>query len=417
MISRMLSVVSSFSLIVLVSGCGSNSAIVDTGQLAKESGRKSLPADKEDKLGLVSSSTAYGETEPWFISDSLGNPLSYKPVNFDLAASSFRFVWFDTVEQGCSGALAYELNSITKLYDVYLVTAHHCLYRADPLGRLAIGPLKGPVNFKTMRFAAVLNDPAVVRVDSVSGKSGRLRTYNEVWDIPTGSGVTAFTPYTRTPERLGSYDVVRFKMEQNLSLQQAQRKALPFCPTTVVTPDKDSPSKNVRMVFGYSANYASLQTQRFSIPLTTSTTNTLGRYGLPTQVLSYLSGATSTATNQVFAYTNLEPLTYANEYTGSSLSYAQDSGAPIFYASHSYASNDRNFGSYWKTVGMQATNKYRVDKIECLSGTITREYASNQRIYKFQNQYLYTSYGDVLKSDNSIVFVESRANSVWTPIQ
>lgn len=406
----------SCSLFLILSGCGANNEMVNTKIPKILENKKIVRNESEDTLGLASSSVSYEDSEPWFLSDSNGNPTSYKPENFDLTAKSFRFIWFDSSSQGCSGAIVYDLNTATNKYDTYLVTAHHCLYQADPLGRKTLGSLNGPIKFKTMRFAPVVSNPNIVRKDQITGKMAQLRTYDELWDIKTPSFTTAFTDFERVPEKLGAYDVIRFKMEENLSLADAQSRALPFCSSSIADPDKVDPKANVRLMFGYSANYGSLLTQRIPLPLQGSS-NLIGRFGIGSEVFKFLGGISGASGSRAFAYTNLAPIRGENEWMGTSVSYAQDSGAPIFFASHSFADNDSQFANYWKKFGAQAVDKYRVNRIECFSGTVTREYASNQRIHKSTNPAFYKRYGDILQYDSSIIFVESRANAVWTQMK
>lgn len=333
------------------------------------------PGTGEEGLGLESSQ---GTFEPWLVTDANGNSTA-RPQNYDTAALAFRRVSFEPYTAECSSALAFAENDMGS-YDVFLLTAEHCLYDVNQIGLYKTQP---PA--KGGKFKFKLSPKPVMNITATAfssnwfwnGKGWQLRVTPKAWaKRPKMSNVRWETIgssdriYEIQPElQLGS-DVVRLKLEGGLSLESAKAKALPICGLDAEQPAalwKPADSTSVRLVMGRNS-IGDVVTHRLIGNIEGRSGTQPGRYGIDAQIMNFID-----LTNEAALSLNLKS---SNVFLKSQYAYSSsglrvlssDSGSPVIYGSQSRPSNVPN----------THPEKYNLNSLNCISDVVTREFWSHQ---------------------------------------
>lgn len=359
-----------FMTVAGVTGCGvegeNNLAALDTS-LTKtvDSG--------EDVMGLanmtgaaVSSDTSLQTLvrapEHWEYYDSKAiKPLLYIPQNLPLAMSAFRRAYFPDSNQDCSGTLVHQQNS-QGMFDVYFLTAHHCLYAVTPLGERSKARA-GKVEYQRFELEPdylALSNTTFSKVFNGSSGLVKRRQYMPVSQKESRTFASV--------DIYNSSDVIRIPYKQNVSDAEALSTSLPICESVEAAGDKSfgQSATGLRMMLGFDRYDSRLVTERMNGKHNLSGVST-GEYRLPSTF--------SSINNYVFQSMMFGSGTSFYGYKTAFKAGAEqsDSGAPVLYGTQSPASGTVHGTGYTfaGTSGSSAGN-WKVDSVKCVSGVISR---------------------------------------------
>ncbi len=359
------------------------------GSSSKEVANEIRPVqNSSEELGLSDSREAMTSGMYNVFIDGTPNP--FKPKNFDVANSAFANVVFSKSGQKCSAMRIYE-NSGDGTFNIYLLTAAHCLYSVTPAGAPA-GQIAEAHSFELTEY-----DP-IQTTYKWGGKSvAHPRAFNMRW---------YWTPKKRSftnlrPQQAGNSDVVRFLVESGVSFEDAEKRALPLCGKDIEPPtdlDLKRTQAPVRMALGWSD--AGLFPAGNSIMFKGHPDPHVGRGGV---LLTRMNGAYRNITNRgtrsydqygagqdvadfVSRTQAIDPefTYYTYTMTGGKGVEATDSGAPILYGIQESPEISKipYFTSTQMSSFLWAANldpeRRIVRDIQCVSGVITREFWSKK---------------------------------------
>ncbi|NBX16791.1 MAG: hypothetical protein EBR09_05440 [Proteobacteria bacterium] len=181
--------------------------------------------------------------------DDSGNALLYRPEGFDVAMQAYRRAEFKD-GQSCSGTMVHEADKAdpTK-FNIYFMTAHHCLYNVTPLGnrytvekdssgkevRKPWSPEQKEVEFTLSSFVPRIEfgDQSKVFKESKRNFPLRYKTRIYVWDKANTAAEFKLQPemYYSMKSPNGKSDVVRFPIKTGVSEQEAKASSVQVCPT------------------------------------------------------------------------------------------------------------------------------------------------------------------------------------------
>lgn len=367
-------------LFIFVSGCGSpenGNVQVDTSRRANSSMQTPLSNDKgssEPQLGLTDAVSIY--RDDWWMSKADGSPVFYRPANYTAAMSGFAHVQFQNSRQKCSGMRVHELDSEGN-YNVYLLTAAHCLIAVNPIGVMT-AKVDQEHSFTITEYLPNLYKGYFYDSRFWDGKILR-------YDLKQLYSEPKTTQYSGTrPQQAGNSDVVRFLLEKSVSRETAFSKSLPLCGPEVSPPKDLDVSQNespIRMALGWSnlRTFASIKLISHVNALRLNgnyKTNvhykkSLDSYGAPGVITDYVM-----KTQNFDAGTSL--FTYS--FSGGSGVEASDSGAPVLYGfqespdKSTFSTLNEKQIKRWRESTQNSPNEWKVKEIRCVDGIITREF-------------------------------------------
>lgn len=290
--------------------------------------------------------------------------------------SGFAHVQFQNSRQKCSGMRVHELNSEGN-YNVYLLTAAHCLFATNPIGVMT-SKVDQEHSFTVTEYLPNLHkgyfydsriyDGTILKYD-----------FKQLYSDPKTSQYSGIRP-----QQAGNSDVVRFLIEKSVSKESALSKSLPLCGPDVSPPKDLDVSQNeapVRMALGWSndrtlasiGSISHVNALRLNGNYMTNVhyKKSFDSYGAPGVITDYVM-----KTQNFDSGTNL--FTYS--FSGGSGVEASDSGAPVIYGfqespAHSTFStlNEKQI-KWWRDSTKNSPNEWKVKEIRCVDGIITREF-------------------------------------------
>ncbi|NBX17074.1 MAG: hypothetical protein EBR09_06890 [Proteobacteria bacterium] len=336
----------------------------------------------DDELGFNRTNVAGGYNEWWDLSDDSGNPLLYRPDNFDVAMSAFTRINVKSTKQMCSGVKIYERQSSGK-FNIYLMTAKHCFVEIDPLGRLRSGGAGSKHSFDANTFSPSIDRPAklefIYKYKSQSGKQTAEQPYGKKRLYNSANAAESFSDIAYTTYR-GSSDVVRLLIKADADEQTAKRSALPVCSRSLLPDAVDEESREQTRIFlpmVYESREKRVHLERMIgkhkyegvAPTGMFAANsTAGIHKLMTSVIQSLNldenGQRLQGTSTI-VYSN-------NRGVGVE---ASDSGAPVLVGTRvAPASFISRFSLYvFPYQANHFMNKVVVNSIDCVAGVISRE--------------------------------------------
>lgn len=367
-------------LFIFVSGCGSNengNLQVDTSSRLQPKAVTTTSNDKgmtEQQLGL--SDAVSIDRDDWYMSKADGSPVFYRPVNYTAAMSGFAHVQFQNSRQKCSGMRVHELDAEGN-YNVYLLTAAHCLFAVNPIGVMT-SKVDQEHSFTITEYLPHLHKGFFYDSRFWDGKILRYdlkQLYSEPKTIDF-SGLR--------PQQAGNSDVVRFLLEKSVSRETALSKSLPLCGPDVSPPKDLDVAQNespIRMALGWS-NLRTFASIKFISHVHALRLN--GNYKTNLHFKKSLDsyGAPGVITDYVMKTQNFDAGTslFTYSFSGGSGVEASDSGAPVLYGlqespdKSTFATlNDTQITS-WRQNTKNAPDERKVKEIRCVDGLITREF-------------------------------------------
>lgn len=363
-------------LVIIAPGCGVEEQTLEPlGTFEKGDGQI-----EDSTLGLTKSA----QTEYWDMSSESGSPAIYRPSNFDTAMSAFARISFDSTNQVCSGMKVYEQKSGSS-YDVFLMTARHCLLKLSPFGQILSGGAGTTHSFKVTSFA-----PRILRhryFDNRICKSTASNCFvsyrDRFFDQEISESFTGKTPLVLSSALVKNgvrssvpLDVVKFLLKSGVTLETASREALPLCaagsrPEPVNLRDKRQ--EKAFMMIGYDSALKRVVLERmhgehnYSGPKIGSFTVSQELKNL-LPLLNVDEQGRALESSRLMVYRN-------NKGTGAESS---DSGAPVLVGQlHDSAKffQETGFKAGW--VGNDYVLNQKIHSIDCVSGFLSREFSTD----------------------------------------
>ncbi|NBX17578.1 MAG: hypothetical protein EBR09_09455 [Proteobacteria bacterium] len=363
----------SLTLFMTVAGVTSCGVDAENNVVELDTGLKKTVSSGEDGVGLVNTTGVELSTgialhklvrapEHWEYYDvGATKSLLYIPQNLPVAMSAFRRAYFPDSNQDCSGTLVHQQNS-SGTFDVYFLTAHHCLYAVTPLGERSKARA-GKVEFERFELEPEYRAQTDTTFSKIfNGSSGiiKRRQYSPVAqkESKTFSSVDIYN----------SSDVIRIPYKQNVSDTEALSTSLPVCDSVEPAADKSfgQSSTGLRMMLGFDKYDSRLVTERMN-----------GKHNL--------SGVATGEYRSSSTFSSINKYVFQSMMFGSGTSFygyktafkaggeQSDSGAPVLYGTQSpaFVTLQGTGYSYVGSEGSFASN-WKVNSIKCVSGVISR---------------------------------------------
>jgi hypothetical protein len=369
------------SLVFGMSACG-----VDGEQamapLAQESGKKpeAQRSEGEESIGFVASSgTTQVDNSTWFSEfltkspehwdyikvDPFGRvPDSqwlYEPKNHVAALGSFKRSYFTESKQNCSGAMIHQRNG--SKYNIYYITAHHCLYDVNPLGERQNGR-SSQMELSSFRYSFDMRGGYFAFKNSFQAPSltgTNIRTKS--WSL-SGEKETLAIPQVEIYE---NSDVIRIPYKLDAD---SPGNSLPLCGNVSAPADKTfgKSSTDVRLLVGYNSNLTSkrIEIERMN-----------GKHNLEGKITGEYRAATTFADIRDYVFKSMMFGT-AVSYYGYNMYFnggaeGADSGAPVFYGLQSPSANSLGTsGGSFVAGAEKLADHWKIESIDCVSGVVSR---------------------------------------------
>ncbi|NBX16210.1 MAG: hypothetical protein EBR09_02475 [Proteobacteria bacterium] len=289
------------------------------------------------------------------------SPWLYEPKNHTAALGSFKRSYFTESKQTCSGALVHQRSG--SKYNIYYLTAHHCLYDVNPLGERQNGR-SSQMELSSFDYSQDIRGGYFEFNNSfrVSGMSGtNIKTKS--WRL-SGNKETLAIPHVEIYE---NSDVIRIPYKLDAD---SAGNSLPLCGSVSAPADKTFGSSNtdVRLLVGYNSNLTSkrLEIERMN-----------GKHNLQGKITGEYRAATSFADIRDYVFKSMmfgSAVTYYgyNMYFNGGAE-GSDSGAPVFYGQQSPSANTlgKSGGSFVSGADKLAEH-WKIESIDCVSGVVSR---------------------------------------------
>ncbi|NBX16198.1 MAG: hypothetical protein EBR09_02405 [Proteobacteria bacterium] len=423
---------SKFTSLVLLTGlaaaCGVNESepiaqpdLSDKSNAAKAGAK----GEGEDSLGFKFSKgtgvgaqthmTAYlskKDPEHWEYTKEDGNPFLYEPTGVLKSLSAFRHAQFDGSNQTCSGILYNEPQSSGK-FNIYYLTAKHCLYEVTPLGDRKNSA--ATVNLKSYKSSKILSSTGDTTAAfsrhffPYSGKyMGRVKYFDSV------NLIESFQ--TGNAEVYESSDIIRIPVKIN---NVSAEYSMPLCNSVEPAADKSfgQTQTGIRMILAHDSENKRLGLERLN-----------GNHNLDGMKNGEFRSAASFSGIKNFIFSSL---TFGNKVTYygyknafSSGAEASDSGAPVLYGQQKPPSSlvsENLINSFWQGADKFAAN-WKVESLDCVSGVVSRIIARpNFAVYDSRRGWDWTWLVDehvkVAGQETITVIQEVSASGTWNKIQ
>ena len=375
-------------------------------------------SETDPALGLTSSARGF---EHWELIDNKGNIFLYQPSNYHVAMSAFRRAIFSNSGQTCSGTLMHERNAATRNYDVYYMTALHCLYKTNVFGE-RVNATMGQVTLQAFEgqyapgSAATFTNNDYIKGNSLQylflGGNSYRRSITKQYPDET---------LNKSPQIYSSSDVVRIPYRQNVSEVDARKISMPLCGVVEKPADKvfGTGSTPIRLMLGNTRQAMGGYTDRLILERMN------GRHNIKGTVRGEYKDSTSLAALNDFVFKSVVFGNGVTFYGYKSLlgggAEATDSGAPIIYGTQEpLSANIRNLFLSQETAGL--AENWQVKSLDCISGVISRQLSrhfgyynnANSMPFSFKYEYPWLT-GDLknLGSETITIIQEVSSNGVW----
>lgn len=373
--ARLFKFVNGLFLLGVVWGCGLDGKNMVTTEVQNH---KSQRGESETSLGLkamtgllTNSKTQldnlFSMPEHWeYYRKDPDKQALYIPENLHTAMSAFRSAHFKDSAQDCSGIMIYEENTAGS-YDVFYLTAHHCLQKVNALGeRLQSVGENGErqVDFTTyvlQKEVTAVNNDATDQFNSTIIGSGLFdrKTFKKSQTVQFSfSGV----------QRYLNADVVRIPFKSGLSLADAKTFSLPICSSVQAPADKvfSTSQTDIRLMLGFDGDNQRLVTERMN-----------GKHNLHGIVTGKFRTQESFKEVKDFVFDSMTFGTdvsfYGYETAIGGGAQGSDSGAPVLYGKQSPSSNTLQGTDFlFRDNYDKLAAHWKVDSIDCVSGVVSR---------------------------------------------
>jgi hypothetical protein len=360
------------ALVCLACGDGSNESVAKITATSTDPVRS---AD-ENTLGLTQSAGSY---EHWDFSNGWG-PLIYQPNNYDRAMSSFVRLKFDASGQMCSGVRVYEQRKDGK-FDMYVLTAAHCLASVSPNGLIQKGKIDDTHSFDVFSYSkanrcaycrgGISEQPFKICARDSLGKTCSRLKFSVMSDINAYETVKTSRVTGVRPQQAGNSDAVRFLLSTG---QSGHSNALPLCSAgqldTASNKQFSNTSTSVRLMLGYNSPERRVILQRMNGSHNLKD-RISGTFSTPQKIVDFLFATQNWDKNSVRFYGYTSTFGIGVE--------ASDSGLPILFGTqeppHTLFRNKTHLKFENETEETAKSGNWRVNSIDCVSGIVTREFA------------------------------------------
>ena len=343
-------------------------------------GEKGASSSSEETIGLVNMTGAPVDSgsslqrlvnvpDHWEYY-SQNRPVLYVPENLVLAKTAFKRSYFKASNQDCSGVMIHEQNS-SGFYDVYYMTAKHCLYAVNALGeRTQVAATQAELTGFELRddlesrvtvkraFESSFNGLGIASV--LTRKSYQPATSKQQLN------------FSEVQVYLGA-DVIRIPVARNLKEGEAFGSALPICNTVAPAGNKvfSSGQTDIRLMVGYEPSNQRLLMERMN-----------GKHNLAGEATGEYRPTSTFSSVQKFVFDSLmfgsNPQYYGYKTSFKAGAEASDSGAPVYYGRQSPSSKTIQGTSFSFTNGSdKSASHWKLDSIDCVSGVISRVFTKN----------------------------------------
>jgi hypothetical protein len=415
-------------LTVLATACGVNesepAAQPDLANITN-SAKAGAKGEGEDSLGFKFSkgtgvgaqthSTAYlskKDPEHWEYTKDDGSPFLYEPTGVAASLSAFRHSQFVGSNQTCSGILYNEQQSNGK-FNIYYLTAKHCLYEVTPLGdRKNSAATVSLQSYKSSKKLSSSGDTTAAFSRHFFPYSGTYMGWVKYFD----SVNLTESFQTANAEVYESSDIIRIPVKIN---NVSAEDSMPLCKSVEAASDKifGQTQTGIRMILAYDSENKRLGLERLN-----------GNHNLSGMKNGEFRSADSFSGIKNFIFSSLtfgsKVTYYGYKNSFSSGAEASDSGAPVLYGQQKHPSTLVSEGrilKFWDGADKFAAN-WKVQSLDCVSGVVSRIIARpNFAVYDSRLgldwTWLVEEHVKVTGQETITVIQEVSASGTWNKIQ